>query len=124
VEAVTLPPRYTGVQNGSVSIPALKSVVASEPRDDTMITSTRCPGPLFFGIKRESAKRPSQNWKALLQADWHGLALGVKRFPSRPRTEGMVGICGKRSPRSKHNYKWETTTSLTPITRHAVAQLT
>ena len=49
-----------------------------------LITGTRWSGPLFFGIKRESAKRPSQNWKALLQADWHGLALGVKRFPSRP----------------------------------------
>ena len=36
VEEVTLPPRYTGVRNGSVSIPALKSMVASELRDDSI----------------------------------------------------------------------------------------
>jgi TolB-like protein len=36
MEAVTLPPRYTGVRNGSVNIPALKSVVTSEPGDDTI----------------------------------------------------------------------------------------
>ena len=35
-EAVTLPPRYIGVRNGSVSIPVGKSVVASEPKDDTI----------------------------------------------------------------------------------------
>ena len=35
-EAVTLPPLYTGVRNGSVSIPVGKSVVASEPKDDTI----------------------------------------------------------------------------------------
>src|SRR5260370_3569185 len=35
-EAVTLPPQHTGVRNGSVSIPAGKSVVASEPKDDTI----------------------------------------------------------------------------------------
>jgi len=35
-ETVTLPPQYTGVRNGSVSLPIRKSVVASEPKDDTI----------------------------------------------------------------------------------------